>query len=161
VAAEAIALDLGWPRLTELITALASDVAADGLPDLIVGVLRGGAVPAVLFAHRLGVRAIRAVEVTHTTADSPNAAKTSRPQVTNAASLGELAGLDVLIVDDVAGSGDTLVCARQLVYDARASRVRTTVCVLNEQNWTADDRHRPSYVGTYCRGWVRFPWETA
>lgn len=159
VAAETIALDLDWSTLAGLTTTLAAAVANDGRPEVIVGVLRGGAVPAVLAAHQLGLRAVRSVEITHTTLDGPNAAKTSRPQLANPASLGEVAGLDVLVVDDVAGSGDTLAAARALVQDAGAIRVRTAVCVLNELNWTTDQR-LPSYVGTRCRGWVRFPWES-
>lgn len=161
--AERIGLDLDWPRFIGLVSSLAADVGKDDLPDVVVGILRGGMVPAVFLAHRLGLRVVRAVEITHTTADGPNATKTSVPVLVNPASLGGLSGLDVLVVDDVAGSGDTLVTAIELAVAAGASRVRTAVCVVNELNWRSANDRRPhealTYVGVRCRGWVRFPWE--
>lgn len=126
---------------------------------MIVGVLRGGAVPAVTLAHALGLRTVRGVEVTHTTQDGPHAGKTPSPVAVNASSLGDLAGLDVLIVDDVAGTGDTLEVTARLVAASGAAAIRTAVWVLNEANWPAGELGRPNYVGTCCRGWVRFPWE--
>ncbi|MFI6770733.1 hypothetical protein [Streptomyces sp. NPDC050355] len=73
-----------------------------------VGIMRGGVIPAVWLAHRLGIRDVRTVGITPTTSDSIDAAKTTLPGVRNAASLGDLTGLDVLLVDDTAGSGAPL-----------------------------------------------------
>lgn len=162
-AADRISLDLDWPALTTVLRDVVVQVKIDGVPDVVVGVLRGGMIPAVLLAHQVGGRRVRAVEITHTATDAANAPKTAVPVLVNPGSLGDLAGLDVLIVDDVAGSGDTLVAAMELVTAARARRVRTAVCVVNELNWQpANDRaphQTPSYVGIRCQGWVRFPWE--
>ncbi len=135
----------------------------DGSPDVVVGLLRGGMVPAVLLAHALRLRDVRAIDVTHTASESVNAAKTLRPTVRNPRSLGNLRGLDVLVVDDVVGKGDTIAMATDLVRSARASRVRTAVCAVNELNWFATKDHDPSevlnYIAVRCRGWVIFPWE--
>jgi hypoxanthine phosphoribosyltransferase len=114
-----------------------------------------------LAAHRLGLRDVRAVEVVHTVADGVNAAKTAAPTAVNAASLGDLADADVLLVDDVAGTGQTLAATVRLVQLAGAARVRAAVCVVNEDNWT-DPRSADQvvdYIGTTTRGWVVFPWE--
>lgn len=163
VVADQVDLDLDWPELTALVSVLAARVTDDGIPDAVVGVLRGGIVPAVLVAHRWGVRDVRAVEITHTTAEGVNAGKTASPVLVNPASLGEVAGLDVLIVDDVAGSGQTLAAAVDLAVAAEAHRVRTAVCVVNELNWRPANDRSPrealTYVGVACQGWVRFPWE--
>jgi uncharacterized protein len=162
VVADQIGLDLDWSEFTALVTALATRVT-DDVPDVVVGVLRGGVIPAVLFAHRWGLRDVRAMEITHTIAEGVNADKKNRPELVNPASLGEVAGLDVLIMDDVAGSGHTVAVAVDLAVVAGARRVRTAVCVVNELNWwPANDRspHEAlSYVGVVCQGWVRFPWE--
>lgn len=164
VVADQIGLELDWPQFTALVTGLADDVSEDGLPDVVVGILRGGMVPAVLLAHQVGLRTVRAVEITHTTADIPNAGKTTRPVLVNSVSLGDLTGLDVLIVDDVAGGGQTLAAAQQLAVTAGARRARTAVCVVNERNWRSANGREPhqalTYVGVCCQGWVRFPWET-
>lgn len=105
----AIALDLTWAELDHHSVVLAEDIRQDGVPHVVVGILRGGMVPAVLLAHRLGIRDVRGLGITRTLTEGPNGAKAAHPHVTNADSLGALAAnADVLLVDDVAGSGGTL-----------------------------------------------------
>jgi hypoxanthine phosphoribosyltransferase len=157
-----IALDLDWAHLERLLAVVAGHVREDGVPDLVVGILRGGMVPAVMLAHRLGVRSVRGIEVTRTTVEGPRGAKTPHPVITNSGSLGAVAGADVLLVDDVAGSGATSDAAAALLREA-AGRVRRAVVVVNVVNWQAANARAPheihDYLGTTCAGWVRFPWE--
>lgn len=159
MATTADALVLEWADLARTVAALAERIRRDGPPEVIVGILRGGMVPAVMLAHQLGVRDVRAVEITHTLTEEPNSAKSFTPRLTNVASLGALDGADVLLVDDVAGSGDTITAATDLLVGA--ARVRRAVLVVNVANWpkpTAPD-HILDYIGCTCTGWVRFPWE--
>lgn len=153
---------LGWAELAATVHDLAGMAREDGLPEVVVGVLRGGMVPAVMVAHALGVRTVRAVEVVHTVSDGVDAAKTALPRVGNPASLGDLAGLDVLVVDDIVGSGDTAAYTVDLIRGAGPVRVRFAVCVVNAANWRRQDRPEQllSYVGVTVEGWVVFPWET-
>lgn len=152
---------LTWDDIETYVARIAHGAEESGAPQIIVAVVRGGMVPAVMVAHRLGVRDVRVVDVTHTVDDVANAAKTARPATRNLASLGDLSGLDVLAIDDVAGSGDTVGTVVRLVKRAGAVRVRTAVLVVNEANWT---RRRPPHEAVTCigetvRGWVVFPWE--
>ena len=152
---------LDWSDLAGTVETLAGQVRADEMPDVVVGVLRGGMIPAVLLAHRLGVRMVRAVEIVHTVSDGVDAAKTTQPQVSNPVSLGVLAGLDVLVVDDIAGSGDTIAHTVDLVRAAHAGRVRTAVCIVNAANWRRPQRPEQAltYIGATVEGWMIFPWE--
>jgi hypoxanthine phosphoribosyltransferase len=152
---------LSWQRFHELGRALAASAAADGVPDVIVGVVRGGMMPAVLIAHQLGVRTVRAFDATHTVDDSVNAPKLSVPAVRDVDSLGDLTGLDVLIVDDVAGSGMTARVCVEHVGEAGAARVRSAVLVVNEANWSGSTPpgRALSYIGQTTDRWVVFPWE--
>ena len=152
---------LTWPQMQELVGQVADWAGRDGPPQTVVAVLRGGAVPAVWLSHRLGLRDVRAVEVVHTVDDSVHAAKIPEPAAVNPASLGDLSGRDVLVVDDVAGTGQTIAAAARLAVQAGAARLRTAVCVVNEDNWAgplpAEDV--VTYIGAAARGWVVFPWE--
>jgi len=100
------------------------------------------------------------LELTHTAVDGSNAPKTAQPVLRNPASLGNLSALDVVVVDDIAGSGETIVAAVRLVRASGARRVRTFVCAVNTLNWR-HTRDRPAdIVGREIAGWVKFPWET-
>jgi hypothetical protein len=150
-----------WPQMQVLVSQIAGRAGRDGAPQTLVAVLRGGALPAIWLSHRLRVRDVRAVEVVHTVDDSIHAAKLSEPVAENPASLGDLTGRDVLVVDDVAGTGQTLAAAARLAAQAGAARLRTAVCVVNEDNWAG---HLPAedvvtYIGAAARGWIVFPWE--
>ena len=158
---------LTWAEVAGVAATLADAVAADGVPDVIVGIARGGLVPAVLLAHLLGLRDVRALEITHTESDAVNAMKSDLPVLRNSASLGHLAGGNTLVVDDIAGSGDTLAAARRQVVLGGAASVRTAVCLLNLANWpscreAADNgasEREPTYIGRRTSRWVVFPWE--
>jgi uncharacterized protein len=152
---------LSWSDLGATVEGIAGRVRVGGVPDVLVGVLRGGIIPAVLLAHAFGVRSVRAVEVVHTATDDVDASKIPFPVVSNGASLGDLAGRDVLVVDDIAGTGDTIVHTVDVVHATGASRVRTAVCVVNAANWQRAQRpdETLTYVGATVQGWVIFPWE--
>ena len=106
---------------------------------------------------------MRALEVTSTLSDGVNSAKRARPVVANEASLGDVSGRDVLIVDDVAGSGRTMAACRALAEQAGPGRVRTAALTVNTVNWHRHGDRLPGevidYVGKLCNGWVVFPWE--
>lgn len=153
---------LSWAEFAGLLDPLAAQVPGDGLPEVIVGILRGGMVPAVMLAHRWGLRCVRGLDVIHTATDAVDAAKTPAPLVRDTGGLGGVAGADVLLVDDVAGTGATIAAARDVVAECGAARVRTLVCVLNQANWPPDADEPAtviSYIGRRQRGWVVFPWE--
>lgn len=158
-----VALELSWSELDHHIAVLAKHVRRDGVPDVVVGILRGGMVAAVLLAHQLGIRDVRGIEVTRTLTESPNGAKNPSPVLTNPASLGTVTtDDDVVLVDDVAGSGATLSTAASLLSGS-AGRLRRAVVVVNILNWNSANTRAPQeiqdYIGITCSGWVRFPWE--
>ena len=152
-----------WDEVTALTDRIAAEVSADGVPEILIGILRGGMIPAVMLAHILGSRQVRAIEVTHTKANGVNAAKTGRPLLRNLASAGDVSGRDVLITDDVAGTGMTVAYTANLVRHLGAARVRTAIWVVNEANWPTAGRCTPNqaltYIGARNQGWVIFPWE--
>ncbi|MFE1405427.1 phosphoribosyltransferase [Streptomyces sp. NPDC058770] len=153
---------LAWSGIEAFTRDLAEQASGDGLPETVVGIMRGGMIPAVMIAHQLGIRDVRTIEVTHTETDGVNAAKTSAPATKNPASLGDLAGRDVLLVDDIAGSGATLERTRRMVEALGVRRLRTAVLTVNRSNWPgpAAPEERIDYIAEHTDTWVIFPWET-
>jgi hypothetical protein len=98
-------------------------------------------------------------EVTPAVDASINAAKAPQPVAVHPASLGDLTCRDVLIVDDVANTGDRFAATARMAADSGAGRVRTLVCVVDEDNWTGGlpAEAAVTYIGTITRGWVVFP----
>jgi uncharacterized protein len=153
---------LSWDDIQTTTATIAAQVTADGIPDVLVGIIRGGLVPAVLLSHVLSCREVRAISVIRTEADGVNAAKTPRPVLGNPRSAGDVAGLDVLVTDDVAGTGETMAATAALIRELGATRVRTAVCAVNLLNWPQaglSPEQSLTYVGGFHRGWVIFPWE--
>ena len=162
MAADQPATVLTWTSISDACTVIGRQVSADGIPDVIVGVIRGGMIPAVLLSHTLACRDVRGISLACTQGEGVNAAKAPRPVLANPGSAGQVTGLDVLIADDVAGSGATARTATALLREAGAARIRLAVCAVNSLNWPTSG---PSpgeildYVGGYYQGWVVFPWE--
>ncbi|WP_330351768.1 phosphoribosyltransferase [Streptomyces sp. NBC_00582] len=154
-------LFLTWDDITTATATLAHRLAAAGIPQVVVGIVRGGMIPAAWLAHRLAIRDVRTVEVTRTASDGINAAKSTVPTVRNPASLGDLTGLDVLLVDDIAGSGVTLAHTARMIHDLGPARLRTAVFVVNRANWrpSSDPHHDIDYIASLADTWVVFPWE--
>lgn len=148
---------LTWGDIDAACACLAGEVRGGGLPDAVAGLSRGGLVPAVIVSHLLGLRDLRAVSVTRTCSDKPGAAKLPAPVTANPASLGSLQGLDVLVIDDVAGSGQTIAAASALAVSLGAARVRTAVCAVNDANWGGGPL--PDHVAIRASRWIVFPWE--
>ncbi|MEV6987437.1 phosphoribosyltransferase family protein [Sphaerisporangium sp. NPDC051017] len=149
---------LTWEAVGQLGRTLASAVRSEGLPQVIVGIARGGLIPAVMIAHHLGVRDVRGISLAHTVTDEVAAVKSPEVFVGDHRHLGDLSGQDVLVVDDIAGSGDTLNAMGVLLATMRPARIRTAVLWLNLANWQPRNAD-PTYVGEHDQGWVVFPWE--
>jgi uncharacterized protein len=159
---EPLTVRLSWEDIETVAGKIAGQVIADGIPDVVIGVIRGGLVPAVLLSHALGCRDVRGLSVTRTEADGVNALKTPAPIHGDPRPAGEVAGLDVLIADDVAGTGATAATAAALIRELGAARVRLAACAVNLLNWPdagPSPERSLTYIGGCHQGWVIFPWE--
>lgn len=131
----------------ELCRALALKVARDYDPEVVVGIARAGAIPGAIVASILRVE-FYAMRISRKAGDEVRA----RPEVLSAAPP-QVAGRRVLIVDEIATSGETLRLALAAVRDAHPAEVRTA---------TSFARHRgykPDYFALETDATVIFPWD--
>ncbi len=82
--------------------------------DLVVGISRGGIVPASLIAHQLGLD-MMVLSINYR--DDRNNPRYSTPQLIAPLTPTPLPGTHILLVDDVSVSGKTLNLARTILHD--------------------------------------------
>lgn len=143
-----------WAELDGWADTLAEGLRAGGpLPKTLVALTRGGWVPARLLADRLGIHRLLVVRARHwgVTATPDGAAELSD-------GLHEpIAGEDVLVVDDITDSGESLRLAVEHVRAAGPARVRSATCLHIEgarfvPDFYAEEIPREGWV------WIVFPW---
>lgn len=148
---------LSWAELDQLVDLLARRLEGQAF-EAVVGIARSGLVPAVVLAHRLGIRAFSVLDIKRTESDGIESPK-SLPRWDGVADGDALGGKRVLLVDDIVGQGLTLELARKIVRE-RCASLTTCVLVVNQRNLGP---RRPNDVvdhfGCLVHGWVRFPWE--
>lgn len=142
---------LSLERMYELSLRLAEEVRRSGFrPDVLLALGRGGLVPGRLLSDFLDIRELYVASVAfYRGVREPG----ERPSIKHMPRE-ELAGRHVLLVDDVADSGETLVEALEQVRGAGAKEVRTAT--LYYKPWS---RFKPDYYVATTSAWVIFPWE--
>ena len=118
--------------------------------DYLVGVVRGGAIPAVCLSHRLG---IPMKTVSWSTFHGDQMKESAWDIAEDIAD-----GKKILVVDDILDSGRTI---RELLEDWETTRDKIDVAVLI---YNTDQEHKPDYCGRKIDkskdpSWVTFWWE--
>lgn len=132
---------------------LAQTIADDGFaPTLILTIARGGLLPAGSLGYALDVKNLIAMNVEfYTGVDERLDMPVMLPPVPATV---DLAGASVLIVDDVADTGETL----KLVRDFCAAHVAEARCaVIYEKSRSAV---KCEYVWRRTDQWINFPWSS-
>ncbi len=141
-----------WDDVYKLCKELARKIKNSGFkPDAIVAVARGGWVPARILADFLLIRELYSVKAEHwgIVATVTGKAKITQPLTV------DLTGKSVLVVDDVADTGETVEIVAQHVKEKNAKEVRTAVI---------DFKHTSKFVPDYYAremekwAWIVYPW---
>lgn len=139
-----------WEEIEEASAELARKIVESGFkPDIIVGILRGGIIPARLLADELGVEEMGVMEVKLYKGVGVRREKPYLKQPL----IADIFERNVLIVDDVSDTGLTLQLALNAIslYDPKSVRSAT----LFIKPWT---RLVPNYYFKTTDKWVVFPW---
>jgi hypoxanthine phosphoribosyltransferase len=93
--------------LSDILAILVRNIQADGTPQIIVGVELGGLIPAVMLSHQLGAPTVLALPIRSTTTDFVYASKLP-PVAVPQDHFQQVMGRDIVVIDDIVGSGATL-----------------------------------------------------
>ena len=144
---------LNWATFGEASRELAALVAdSEYRPSIILGIARGGLIPAATIAYALDVKNVFMMSVEfYTGVDERLDFPVMLPPLLNAV---DIAGARVLVVDDVADTGGTL----KLVKDFCAEHVAGVRCaVLYEKPRSVV---KCEYVWRRTDRWINFPWSS-
>ena len=139
--------ELSWMEFDRSVQALARTIRQSYEPQAVVGVAHGGVFVGGALSSALGAEFFP-VRISRRSRDKA----VSKPKLSGDMPQ-ELKGKRVLIVDDVASSGDTLELATALARKAGAREVKTTTLVRRAEGFT------PDFVALSTEALVVFPWD--
>lgn len=142
---------LTWNDFAVMSRELAQEIADSGFnPEVLIGVARGGMIPAGALTYSLGVKLTDAINVefyTDVEATLPDPVLLA-PML----DIDSIRGKRVLVVDDVVDSGRTLALVLELLTKFGAE-VRSAV--IYEKPTTSV---KPDFVWKSTSKWIVFPW---
>ena len=143
--------NLTWEIFGEASRYLSQEIVDSGwFPELIVGVARGGLIPAGAIGYAIGVKAMGAINVEFYTdiGETLPEPLVLSPQL----DMDSLAGKRVLVVDDVADSGKTLDLVVNLLKET-AAEVRSAVIYTKPTTI-----FEPDFSWKKTDQWINFAW---
>ena len=141
-----------WDEVYALCKKLARKIKESKFkPDVIVAIARGGWIPARILADFLLIKELYSVKAEHwgIVATVTGKAKITQPLTV------DLSGKSVLVVDDVADTGETVEIIARHVREKGAKEVKTAVI---------DFKHTSKFVPDYYAremerwAWIVYPW---
>jgi hypoxanthine phosphoribosyltransferase len=141
-----------WNQIYDMLLCQAQKIQATPYkPDILVGIARGGLVPARILVDLLETPQFAAIQIEFYV----DIAQTRQDPLLKQALTIPVEGKKVLLVDDIADTGRSLKFAQTYLHTQGAAEVKTATLYLKPQSWTKPDFYEKQ---TSC--WVIFPWDT-
>ncbi|TQF09588.1 phosphoribosyltransferase [Myxococcus llanfairpwllgwyngyllgogerychwyrndrobwllllantysiliogogogochensis] len=146
--------ELTWADFDRAVHHLADAIRKTFKPEAVVGVAHGGVFVGGALSSALGC-AFFPVRISRRSRDRGDEGRPKGGPKTSGEMPRELKGKRVLIVDDVASSGDTLSLATALAREAGATKVSTACLIAKPEGFA------PDFAGLTTGSLVVFPWDYA
>lgn len=140
-----------WENIYQLSKEVSKKIKESGwAPDIVIGITRGGWVPARNLCDFLGVKDLIGLKVEHwgITATPNGEARIRYPLKM------DLAGRKVLVVDDITDTGKSLVVAVNHIRSLNPSEIRTATLL----RIRSSGFHPDYYAEEIDWKWIIFPW---
>jgi hypoxanthine phosphoribosyltransferase len=145
---------LTWDEIAVWTEAVANDIEDDGyFPTVVVGLTRGGWIPARLICDHLKIKKLYAVKTEHWGITASNDGKALLTQELNT----NIDGEQVLIVDDITDTGESLSLAVSHIKELNPSEIRTATLLHIEHSKVEPDYYEVE-VPEDDWTWFIFPW---
>jgi hypothetical protein len=141
-----------WKRIYAMLLSQAEKIFQSGFkPDIVVGITKGGWVPARVLSDLLEIHELATVRVEFYL----GVAETRNEPVLTQRVSAAVEGKKALLVDDVADTGKSLQLAKAHIQREGAAEVRIATLYYKPLSVT-----KPDFYEKETRRWVVFPWET-
>lgn len=148
-------LQLTWEKLGSSLEDLRRQIIrSDFNPSSIVGICRGGLIPATFLSHAFGNPSFTVLSIVRNLNDEKYSERAAPKFGWMAPDSSRIRDQNVLVVDDIAGDGGTLTLAREILMEMKPAAIRTAVIVKN-----VNSRFPPDHFALEVDDWVVFPWE--
>ncbi|MEE9411251.1 MAG: phosphoribosyltransferase family protein [Candidatus Heimdallarchaeota archaeon] len=142
---------VSWDQSYQMTFYLFEKITDDNFyPDVIVGIARGGWIPARLLADFYGNRRTANIKIEFY--DNTSQA-TDDPVITQEIS-DNVEGKVVLVVDDVADSGKSLIAAVEHIQQKNPKEIRCATLYYKKHSII-----KPDYFIKDTQAWIVYPWE--
>ncbi|MBD3210918.1 phosphoribosyltransferase [Candidatus Micrarchaeota archaeon] len=142
-------LRISWNAVTKYCEELA-EKTSPFRPDMIIGISRGGIVPARILSDVLGIKKLGIIGVAFYRKAGK---KGMEPEITQHLDM-EIAGKRVLLVDDVSDTGNSLVFVKRRLEKKRPKEVKTATL-----HYKPHSVLKPDYFIGTTEAWIVYPWE--
>jgi hypothetical protein len=144
-------LFLSWDDIQRLSEIVSDKIINDDYnPEIIVAVSRGGFDPARIISDQLGIRKLASVQVAYYTGVNT---KSEKPEVIHPLNA-DVSGSNILVVDDVADSGDSLLVVKEYIGSLKPKKLK--IATLHYKPWSILE---PDYYAAKVEEWIIYPWE--
>lgn len=144
-------LTVTWSDIQSHMLELSDRIESDGYkPDMIVGIARGGWVVARLFSDLLDINDLASVKISF----YKGIDETQRKPVIVQPVSESPKGKKVLIADDVADSGESILLAKKHLLENGARSIR--IATIHRKPWS---KVVPDYFISCTESWILYPWE--
>ncbi len=140
-----------WDQIYDMLIELARRVKDSGFrPDLIIGVSRGGWAPTRVMSDLLENANTASIRIEFYLAPGV----TARKPVISQAVMVPVKGVNVLVVDDVSDTGESLKVAVEHLDAGGAKAIKTATLFYKPQSI-----FKPDFFIVQTEQWIIFPWE--
>lgn len=144
-------LRLSWRDIEKACTEVAGEIEARGISHyVLIGISRGGLVPLRLFSDHLSSYEISTLAVSF----YEDIGKTKKKPKIIYPVQSEIKGRDILLVDDISDTGESLIAAREHLEEKGAKKIVVVTLVKKPHTLLV-----PDIYAIETSAWVIFPWE--
>ena len=142
-----------WKEIVDWCLKLRSSIVGKYSPDAIIGLSRGGLIPARLLSDYLWIKDLFSVKTEHW---GITASKDGEARITTDSSL-PVRGKNVLIVDDITDTGSSMKLAVDTIKKLEPASIKTSTMLHIEHSTFVPDYYASS-VSAKEWTWFIFPW---